>query len=134
MKSSLISVILFRSFGFTNQIEVSEKYHLIIFEGSDWCANCIRLERNILKDTTFIKYLNHKNIKLVKVDFPQRKQLSKEQKFNNAQIAEKYNFEGVYPTIIISRTDTLFFEKIYYLNQSAEEIKAVIQHKLQILQ
>lgn len=134
MKSSLISVILLLSFGFANQIELSEKYNLIVFEGSDWCANCIRLQKNILNDTAFTNYLIHIHIKLIKVDFPQNKKLTKEQKFNNAQIAEKYNFEGAFPTIIISRTDTLFFEKIYYLNQSVEEIKAVIQHKLQMLQ
>lgn len=87
-----------------------------------------------MNDTTFIEYLNDKNIKLIKIDFPQRKKLSKEQKLYNKQIAEKYNFEGVFPTIIISRSDTLFFDKIDFQNQSVEEIIAVMQHKLQILQ
>jgi thioredoxin-related protein len=134
MKSSLITIVLLLNFGFISQIEVSERYHLIIFEGSDWCANCIRLEKNILNDTSFLQYLKYKNIKLMKIDFPQRKKLSNEQKLNNEQIAGKYDFKWVFPTVIISRSDTLFFEKIYYQNQSVKEIEAVIQHKLQILQ
>lgn len=133
MKTGLSIIILLLNSGFTNQTEVSDKYCLIIFEGSDWCANCIRLEKNILNDSAFIQYLNHETIKLIRIDFPQRKKLSNEQKLNNEQTARKYNFEGVFPTIVISRSDTLFFDKIYYQNQSVEEIKAVLQYKLQIL-
>jgi thioredoxin-related protein len=131
-KILLISVLL--KFGFINQIEVSEKYSLIIFEGSDWCPGCIRLEKNILNDSAFIQYLNHNDIELVKIDFPQQKKISKAQKLHNQQIAEKYNFEGVFPTIIISRSDTLFYDKIFYRNESIEEIESVIGHKLQMLQ
>ena len=121
-------------FGFTNQIDKSEKYDLIIFEGSDWCVNCIRLERNILRDTAFIQYLNQKNIKLLKIDFPQRKKLSSEQQSYNEQIAGKYNFEGIFPTIIIARSDTLRFEKMSYQHQSVQEIEAVILQKLERIQ
>jgi thiamine biosynthesis lipoprotein len=134
MKSGLIILGLFSIFGFTDQIEISEKYDLIIFEGSDWCVNCIRLERNILSDTAFIKYLDHKKIRLLKIDFPQRKKLSREQKSYNEQIAGKYNFEGIFPTIIIARSDTLRFEKISYQNQSVQEIVAVISQKLEKIQ
>ena len=134
MKSSIVILLLLLIFGFTMQIEGSEKYHLIVFEGSDWCVNCIRLERNILSDTAFNKYLEQKSIKLIKIDFPQRKKMSEDQTLKNRQIAEKYNFEGVFPTIIISRSDTVVFDKIVYQNQSIEELEAVIQHKLKTLQ
>jgi thiamine biosynthesis lipoprotein len=134
MISTLIFVVLVLNPGFKDQNAVPERYNLIVFEGSDWCVNCIRLERKILNDTSFIGYLDHENIRLIKVDFPQRKKVSEEQKSANEQIAEKYGFEGVFPTILLSRSDTMIFEKIYYQNQSVEEIKAVIQHKLQILQ
>jgi thioredoxin-related protein len=130
MISSLLVPVLFLTFGFTNQINPSERYNLIIFEGSDWCVNCIRLEKKILNDVSFNEYLIQKNIKLIKIDFPQRKKITEGQQLNNRQFAEKYNFEGVFPTIIISRSDTLFFDKIYYQNQSVEEIRAVLEVKL----
>ena len=46
-------------------------------------------------------------------------------------MAGKYNFEGIFPTIIIARSDTLRFEKISYQNQSIKEIEAVILQKLE---
>jgi thioredoxin-related protein len=134
MKSSFIIIVLLLLSSFTSQTDVPKRYHLLIFEGSDWCPNCIRLEKNILTDNVFIRYLDRKNIELIKIDFPQQRKLSAEQKLNNEQTAEKYNFEGIFPTIIISRSDTLLFEKIYYQNQSVEEIKALIERKLQFLQ
>ena len=110
--------------------EDPKEFQLIVFEGSDWCANCIRLEKNILSDTTFTQYLSNNNIALIKIDFPQKKKLTKEQKKNNALMAEKYNFQGTYPSIVLSRTDTLFYNNINYKNQSIEEIKTEIQQNL----
>jgi thiol-disulfide isomerase/thioredoxin len=119
--------------GYINQAEPEKKYRLIIFEGSDWCPNCIRLHRNIVMNPSFIQYLEQKNIELIKIDFPQRKKLSAEQKLFNEQTAKKYHFEGVFPTIVISRSDTLSFDKIYYPNQSVDEIKLVIRNKMERL-
>ncbi len=133
MKSSVLVFALLIYFGFSEQVEASEKYWLIVFEGSDWCPNCIRLERRVLNDTLFTDYLNSKNIDLLRVDFPQKKRLSEEQKSENEQLAIKYGFDGIFPTIIISRTDSKVFDKIYYQNQSAGDLKAVIDNKLQML-
>jgi thioredoxin-related protein len=134
MKGSILIVLLLLVFAFTGRIEESKKYNLIVFEGSDWCANCIRFEKNILDDSTFIQYLIQNNIHLLKIDFPQRKKISQEQKLTSEQMATKYNFDGSFPTIILTRSDTLFYEKIQYQNQSVDAIKAVIQHNLQVLQ
>lgn len=98
--SIAISLLLLQSS--FNPSEIDAKKTLVVFEGSDWCAYCHKFDKKILKDPLFQDYLNEKNIELLRVDFPQRKKLTKEQiKFNN-EIAEKFNFKGIFPTIIIS--------------------------------
>ncbi len=133
MKSILMIIALLFSFGAGARSNDSQKYSLIVFEGSDWCPGCIRLSGNILKDTAFIAYLTRENIRLIEVDFPQKRKLGREQESENERMAGKYHFDGTFPTIFISRTDTLLYEKIYYRNQPAEEFIAIIRDKLQIL-
>jgi thioredoxin-related protein len=80
-------------------------YKLIVFEGSDWCKKCIRFEKEVLNDPEFRSTLSDWDIELEIIDFPQRKKQSKEEQDYNATIAEKYHFNGVFPTILLSRTD-----------------------------
>ncbi len=85
---------------------------LIVFEGSDWCSSCRKFEKNILNDVSVIKFLQEEGITITKIDFPQRKKLTKEQKKINRHYSERYQFEGVFPTIILSRTDTLLYHEL----------------------
>lgn len=79
-----------------------QKNVLMIFSGSDWCKNCIQLQRNILSSEDFQTYSVDKWI-LLEVDFPYQKKnrLPKEQQTHNEVLAERYNPEGVFPTIIL---------------------------------
>lgn len=97
-------------------------FRLIIFEGSDWCPNCRRLEKNILNDSVFLLKMKSAAIQLERVDFPQRKKLSAEVIESNQKKAGEYGFDGQFPTLIISRIDTLIFRKIAFTNQSPEEL------------
>ncbi|MGQ1788351.1 MULTISPECIES: thioredoxin fold domain-containing protein [unclassified Saccharicrinis] len=117
-------LILFLSFSFLNIVGIDNlrpSYQLIVFEGSDWCVNCIRIEKKVLGQPDFMEFLKHNNIQLIRVDFPQRIKMSKEQKRFNSDLAEKYNFDGTYPSIVISQTGSSEFKKITYKNQSIEE-------------
>lgn len=105
------------SFSFTEKVD--SNYELIVFEGSDWCSNCKKFERNILNDSLVINYLEKEKIEVLKIDFPQRKKLSKEQKNSNKKYAEKYNFKGLFPTIILSRTDTILYTEISSKNMNS---------------
>lgn len=105
------------SFSFTEKVD--NNYELIVFEGSDWCSNCKKFERNILNDSLVINYLEKEKIEVLKIDFPQRKKLSKEQKNSNKKYAEKYNFKGLFPTIILSRTDTILYTEISSKNMNS---------------
>lgn len=75
---------------------------VIVFQGSDWCAPCIKLHRDIWESTEFKNYAKEHFV-LVKADFPRRKKnkLSQEQENKNKLLAEKYNKHGYFPYIII---------------------------------
>ena len=108
----------------------SKTYKLIIFEGSDWCANCIRLEQNVLSDPAFSSFVSKSNIITEHIDFPQRKTLDKTTRQYNAAVAEKYNFNGVFPTILLVETETDTVKKIVYRNETSEEFIALLTSKL----
>jgi thioredoxin-related protein len=71
---------------------------ILVFQGSDWCAPCIKLDREIWSTDTFKKYAKENYI-MLKADFPRRKKnaLSEVQTKANALLAEKYNKQGFFP-------------------------------------
>jgi len=75
---------------------------LINFSGSDWCANCMRLEKVVFSSAVF-KTFSAKNFVLLKADFPAKKKnkLSPEMTKQNDGLAEKFNKTGAFPTITI---------------------------------
>ena len=77
-----------------------DKNIIIIFSGSDWCAPCIKLEKNIWQSEVF-KNESEKEWVLVKANFPRKKanELPKEQTEHNRKLAEKYNVEGSFPIL-----------------------------------
>lgn len=81
-----------------------KKCIFMVFSGSDWCANCIRFEKNILQDSSFQNFL-HSNLLYLNVDFPQRKKQSVLLKKQNETLAEQYNPNGIFPTLILLTTD-----------------------------
>jgi thioredoxin-related protein len=78
------------------------KQIVMVFQGSDWCAPCIKLDREIWSTDVFVNYANE-NFVLLQVDFPRRKKntLSKTQTVSNAQLAERYNTRGVFPFVVV---------------------------------
>ena len=75
---------------------------VLVFQGSDWCTPCIKLDKEILSTEIFQNYAKE-NFILLKADFPRKKKnkLSEEdQQFSN-QLAEKYNSEGLFPRVLV---------------------------------
>jgi thioredoxin-related protein len=93
---------------------------LYVFIGSDWCANCIELEKRIISDPTFQSSLKSHHIQLQIIDFPQRKKLKAETVKYNSSVAEKFNFDGVYPTLIVFSVGSQKHKQIRYQNESVE--------------
>lgn len=80
----------------------TNKSIVLVFQGSDWCAPCIKLEQNIWSNDDFLNYANDELI-MVKADFPRKKknQLSEEQTTHNRALAEKYNKNGYFPLVVV---------------------------------
>jgi thioredoxin-related protein len=109
----IVLVLLFTTLGFSQnwkydfesaKVEAQKegKNIVIIFSGSDWCAPCMKLERNIWNSEEFKKEAAEKWV-LVKANFPRKKanQLSEEQTEHNRALAEKYNREGSFPLVVM---------------------------------
>lgn len=75
---------------------------ILVFSGSDWCAPCMKLEKEIFKTEDFQSFANT-NYVMLKADFPRRKKnaLSKELQSHNNQLAEKYNPKGYFPFVVV---------------------------------
>jgi len=95
------------------QAKKESKLVLLDFTGSDWCGWCIKLKGEVFDLKEFKDYAD-KNVVLVEVDFPRKKQLSAEQKKANNALQEKYGIEG-YPTIIVLNGDGKKVGKLGYM-------------------
>ena len=80
-----------------------QKLILVDFTGSDWCGWCIKLDREVFSKPEFKEYAE-KNLVLLEVDFPRRKEQSATQKAHNMELAEQYGVQG-FPTIIVLNGD-----------------------------
>ncbi|MFK8101859.1 MAG: thioredoxin family protein [Saprospiraceae bacterium] len=78
------------------------KTMILVFQGSDWCAPCIKLDRKIWSTDTFKNYAKDHFV-MVQVDFPRKKKntLSESQSAANAKLAEQYNKNGIFPFVVV---------------------------------
>lgn len=106
---------------------VKGDYVLYVFEGSDWCHNCIRLDKNVLSTTAFKEFTKEEEIIVEHIDFPQRKKLDKKTAAYNASIAEKYNFQGIFPTLILVHTESGKASIVKYANENVAAFIATIE-------
>lgn len=109
------------------EAQKEQKQILLVFSGSDWCAPCIKLDREIWQSETFKKHSKQKLI-LLKVDFPKRKknQLSEIQQSKNNALAEKYNANGYFPYVLLLDAKGKVLNQLGYKNLSPEDyIKAI---------
>lgn len=98
------------------------KYILLSFQGSDWCIPCIKLEKEIWHTEVFNDFAQDELI-LLKADFPRRKKnaLSDALQKHNAQLAETYNPQGVFPLVVILDPDGKVIAETGFKKISAEE-------------
>lgn len=116
--------------------EASSSHHniVLVFQGSDWCAPCIKLDRDIWSTSEF-QQLAKDHFVMLKADFPRKKnnQLSKELQAQNAQLAERYNNQGFFPLVVVLDKNGNVLGKMGYekLSPSAYFNKlTTFEHKL----
>jgi len=79
---------------------------ILVFQGSDWCAPCIKLDQQIWSSEEFKNYSSDHFVMLL-ADFPRKKQnmLPAEQQKKNEQLAETYNKNGYFPLVVVLDKD-----------------------------
>ena len=90
-------------FGKAKELAATEdKPIILVFQGSDWCAPCIKLDREIWSTDEFKSYAQEHFV-MFKADFPRRKKnaLDDKQRQQNAELAEAYNKNGYFPYVVV---------------------------------
>lgn len=110
----------------TKKLAASEnKTIVLVFSGSDWCAPCMKLEKEIWKTEAFKAYAKDHYV-MYNADFPRKKknQVDSEQVKRNKQLAEKYNQKGYFPFVaVIDKNGKVLGETGYKKMSPKEYIK-----------
>jgi thioredoxin-related protein len=111
--------------GAQEQAKAAHKLLLVDFTGSDWCAWCKRLNAEVFSKSEFQEYAK-KNLVLLEVDFPRRKQQPDSLKKQNEQLAMQYQIEG-FPTIIVLNSEGKKVGELGYIPGGANAFIAQIE-------
>ena len=79
-----------------------DKPIILVFSGSDWCAPCIKLDRDIWQSDEFKAYAKQ-NVVLYRADFPRKKENKLKDQFvqQNKELADRYNPKGYFPLVLV---------------------------------
>jgi len=104
------------------QAHDDHKKLIMVFQGSDWCAPCMKLDREIWSSDTFKSYAKDHYV-MVKVDFPRKKsnELPEGQQAQNAKLAETYNKKGFFPFVVVLNHDGKVIGETGYKHISPDE-------------
>jgi thioredoxin-related protein len=94
---------------------------ILVFQGSDWCAPCIKLDREIWTTDTFKKY-SKDHFVMLKADFPRsdKNALEPAQQEKNNKLAETYNKEGYFPLVVVLNENGKVLGKTGYKHITSE--------------
>jgi thiamine biosynthesis lipoprotein len=109
----------------------SDRPLLLIFEGSDWCLPCIKLDRKVLSSDTFIHFVNERLV-VLKADFPQKKKIDPLLATQYERLAEIYNKEGVFPKMILITPDQKELRTIKTNFVKPEQLIEKLQQELKL--
>lgn len=110
-----------------------DKMLLLVFAGSDWCAPCIRFEKNILSDGAFLRYAGDRLV-ILRADFPQRNKYPKELRMKYEALAEQYNPRGLFPHLLLIRPDRSVVSTLVYNDEAVENFVSMIDSQLKDVQ
>ncbi len=107
---------------------------LMRFGGSDWCANCWRLDEALFETEAFAQYATDAFV-LLNLDFPQKKenQLPEQESLQNRKLLKKYNPKGFFPAVLVLNTQGEVLGQMSVAPNSAEgyisQIKSILNSK-----
>lgn len=109
----------------------SDRPIVLVFQGSDWCAPCIKLDHEVFSTEAFQEYAEEHFV-MLKADFPRKKKnaLSEEQQQKNNMLAEKYNQDGYFPLVVILDKEGHVLGKAGYENMTPSEYIALLESSM----
>lgn len=99
----------------------SKKNIVLVFQGSDWCGPCMKLDKNIWSTEVFKTYAKDHFV-MLQADFPRKRQnkLSKDQEKHNGMLFETYNTTGSFPYVVVLNKEGKALGASGYKNISVE--------------
>ncbi|AFC24915.1 thioredoxin family protein [Saprospira grandis] len=115
------------------EAKAKEQPILLVFSGSDWCAPCKRLHKEVLSQEAFLQLAN-KEFTYLYLDFPVRRKnkklQGKEVRAENEALAEKYNPFAQFPTVVLLSAQGDVLGEIKYHHEGPdffiEELKKLL--------
>ena len=105
-----------------------DKPIMMKFTGSNWCAGCIRMEKDIFSKKTFIEFADDYLI-LMKVDFPLGEKQEESLIAQNNLLYDQYEIEGL-PTIILLDSEGEIYRDTGYGKEEPENFVNRIENIL----
>ena len=105
-----------------NTASIEDKPIILVFQGSDWCAPCIKLDRQVWSTDTFKEYASEHYV-MLQADFPRKREnsLSETQTKANAKLAETYNKNGIFPFVVVLDANGNVLGKTGYKKTTPEQ-------------
>lgn len=106
----------------------TEQNIVLVFSGSDWCAPCIKLDREIWEKEEFATAVENDFV-FYRADFPRKKanRLSKEMSKKNETLAELYNLQGFFPLVVVLSPEGDLLGQVGYKKLSPIEYADVLK-------
>jgi thioredoxin-related protein len=105
-----------------NTASTEDKPIILVFQGSDWCAPCIKLDRQVWSTAAFKEYASEHYV-MLQADFPRKREnsLSETQAKANAKLAETYNRNGIFPFVVVLDANGHVLGKTGYKKTTPEQ-------------
>ena len=110
------------------EAEQANKKLILVFSGSDWCIPCIKLEKEIWENSSFIQYAQQHYV-LFRADFPKRKKNKLPETIQklNDRLASEYNPKGYFPLVVVLDTQGKVRGQLGYEKLTPEAYIALIE-------
>ena len=108
------------------------KHVVLVFSGSDWCAPCIKLDREIWQSDAFQKGADADFV-FYRADFPRKKENKLDPGLTEAnnKLAEAYNQRGAFPLVVVLTPDGKVVGQTGYQKITPDEYLAVLEDFVQ---
>lgn len=109
----------------------SDKQVLLLFQGSDWCIPCIRLEQKVLSGERFLHFVQD-SLVVLKADFPQRKKIDPVLVSQYEKLAEVFNPEGAFPKAVLLNAQRKSIAQVAIQDPAPETFIAEIKELVRV--